>query len=79
MCGKAPCDKPNCTWSEIHRRLCEARWVCALPNLEVRQAYLTQVEKARGKPATDQLRQDVKLEWEKRNGKHGSDQNTGSE
>lgn len=27
VCGKNPCEKPDCTWSERHRRECEARMV----------------------------------------------------
>ncbi|MDR3158601.1 MAG: hypothetical protein LBU11_06250 [Zoogloeaceae bacterium] len=65
MRGMSPCDKPECTWSEAHRALCEARSVCRMADIEKRREYLALVEKHRGKEAADQLREAVKKEWEK--------------
>ena len=62
------------TSSEEWRRECEARWV--LKNLPVankprarikkttRREYIEAVERQRGKEAADQLKADIKKEWQ---------------
>ena len=62
------------TSSEEWRRECEARWV--LKNLPVankprarirkttRREYIEAVEKQRGKEAADQLKRDIRRQWE---------------
>lgn len=52
-----------CTWSETWRAECEARMVCTLPGLDRRRAYLAGVEKKRGKPAVEQLKDHIKQVW----------------
>lgn len=64
------------TYSEEWRRECEARWV--LDNLPVsnpprtrkrkttRLEYINGVENQRGKAAADQLKRDIKRQWEAR-------------
>lgn len=64
------------TYSEEWRRECEARWV--LDNLPVinpprtrkrkttRQEYINGVEDQRGKAAADQLKRDIRGQWELR-------------
>ena len=62
MCGIAPCGKLECTWNEAFRAACEARWVLAQP-LAARRQYLADVEKRRGKTATDRLKADIERLW----------------
>lgn len=62
MCGIAPCEKAECTWGPKFRAECEARWVLAQP-LEKRRQYLTDVEKRRGKAATEKLKADIERLW----------------
>jgi len=62
MCGRAPCKKPDCTWSEAFRAECEAKSVLRKP-LEDRRAYLKDVEARRGKPAVERLKADIERLW----------------
>lgn len=64
MCGREPCDRPNCTWTEAHRRECEARTVARLQT-ETRIAYHADVKKKRGEAAAQQLIKDVREQWNK--------------
>lgn len=64
MCGAAPCDKPNCTWSEPWKLECEARLVAKMP-AEWRKDFYTEVEKKRGKQALDDLKLRVGQAWKK--------------
>ena len=64
MCGVKPCDKPNCTWGEKHRRECEARSVLRWPR-EKRTEYYADVKKRRGNAAAQELIRAVRAEWEK--------------
>ena len=66
------------TSSEEWRRECEARWV--LKNLPVankprarirkttRREYIEAVERQRGKEAADQLKRDIRKQWEAQRG-----------
>lgn len=65
MCGKKPCNKPSCTWSEAHRAECEARYVANLGRRDkmAAQKYLLKVEKARGAKAVDKLRTMARDMW----------------
>ena len=54
MCGRSPCGKPDCTWSEAHRALCEARTVAAW-NRDARISYYKQVDLKRGRKAATDL------------------------
>ena len=62
MCGRAPCDKPNCTWTERNRRECEAREVM-LWSREKRTEYYADVKKRRGEAAAKDLVTEVKRQW----------------
>ena len=62
MCGKAPCDSPNCTWVEKHRKECEAREVMRWSR-EKRAEYYADVKKRRGEAAAQQLIKEVKEQW----------------
>lgn len=62
MCGRAPCDRPNCSWGEEHRRECEARVVMRWPG-EKRTEYYANVKKQRGEPATQELIREVNQQW----------------
>lgn len=62
------------TYSDEWRRECEARWVmAALPvsnkgqrkKRTTRMQYINEVERVRGKQAADQLKRDIKREWDK--------------
>lgn len=64
MCGKAPCDKTDCTWSEQYRAQCEARVVMRWPKGK-RQAYYQKVAKTRGEAAARALISAVRQEWKK--------------
>lgn len=50
--------------SEAHRHECEARAIAALPTLGMRRAWLEDLEKRRGKPAADRLRETMRKLWE---------------
>ena len=54
MCGLKLCDKPDCTWSEAHRALCEARTVAARSR-DRRIAYYKDVDLKRGRKAATDL------------------------
>jgi hypothetical protein len=62
MCGRKPCDKPDCTWSERHRVECEARWVMRLPKSK-RVEYYTKVKEHRGEKAAMKLLDEVNRQW----------------
>lgn len=62
MCGKAPCDKPNCTWGEKHRQECEAREVMRWDRYK-RTGYYADVKKRRGEAALKTLIEEVKNQW----------------
>ena len=62
MCGPKPCDKPNCTWAEKHRRECEARTVMRWDK-ERRNAYFLDVKKKRGTAAAKELIGEVNRQW----------------
>lgn len=62
MCGIAPCEKQECTWSEPFRAACEARWVLT-QQLAARRQYLADVEKRRGKSSADNLKADIEKLW----------------
>ena len=63
MCGKAPCEKTDCTWSEQYRAQCEARIVMRWEK-DRRQAYYQKVAKTRGEAAACALIAAVRQEWE---------------
>lgn len=52
--------------SEEWRHECEARAIAYLPTLAERRAQLELVEKRRGKPEADRLRDTMRQIWEKR-------------
>ena len=54
MCGLKPCDKPDCTWSEAHRALCEAMTVAEWSR-DKRSAYYKDVDLKRGRKAATDL------------------------
>lgn len=62
MCGRAPCDKPNCTWGEKHRQECEAREVMRWDRYK-RTEYYADVKKRRGEAALKTLIEEVKNQW----------------
>jgi hypothetical protein len=62
MCGKAPCEKAGCTWSEQYRAQCEARVVMRWEK-DRRQAYYQKVAKTRGEAAARALIAVVRREW----------------
>lgn len=66
MCGPLACEKEGCTWSEPHRRECEAREVMSWEHSR-RRAHYERVLKARGKAALDELREEVNRQWARRN------------
>lgn len=51
------------SYSEEWRRECEARSVLRLPSLFDRKQRLRALEKTRGKPAVDQLRESMTAVW----------------
>lgn len=65
MCGKAPCDSPNCTWGEKHRKECEAREVMRWSR-EKRAEYYADVKKRRGEAALKELIEEVNKQWQSR-------------
>ena len=62
MCGAKPCDKPNCTWGEKHRKECEAREVMRWDRVK-RSDYYADVKKRRGEVALKELIEEVKKQW----------------
>ena len=62
MCGHHPCDKPDCTHSERHRAVCEARTVIRMPQDKVPDFY-GRVKSARGESAYHRLVADVSAEY----------------
>lgn len=62
MCGRSPCDKPNCTWSRAHLVACEARGVMTWPK-ETRAEFYELVQKHRGPAALAELKQGVSQAW----------------
>jgi hypothetical protein len=62
MCGAKPCDKPNCTWGEKHRKECEARTVMRWER-EKRTAYYADVKKRRGEAEAQELIKEAKVQW----------------
>ena len=64
MCGKAPCDRQNCTRSREHLKDCEARLVMTWP-AEKRATFYAEVLKKRGPEATAELKQRVGEAWKK--------------
>lgn len=52
--------------SEDWRHECEARAIAALPTLAERRAWLEMLERVRGKPAADALRQTMGALWQAR-------------
>ena len=66
--GAVKCLCPSCSaepcfrFTEAWRRECEARYVLSKKK-DARQAYYAGVEKFRGKPATQQLIDDVRREY----------------
>lgn len=63
MCGRAPCDKALCTWSNEWRFQCEARDVMRKP-YDVRHAYYRDVEKRRGAKEKERLIAEVNRQWQ---------------
>ena len=61
MCGRHPCEKPNCTHSESHRAACEARTVIGWPQSQ-RRSYYALVQKNRGDNAMRELFANAKAE-----------------
>ena len=56
---------PAPTYLESWRAMCESRMVAALPDHGRRIAYFEGVSKARGKPASDELRAAARAVFEK--------------
>ena len=54
MCGKTPCAKPDCTWSESHRKACEIRHVLRL-SASQRSEHYSLVAIKRGEKASREL------------------------
>lgn len=54
---------PVSSYSEEWRRECEARSILRLPSLFDRKQRLKALEKTRGKPAVDQLRESMMAVW----------------
>lgn len=54
------------TWSEQHRRECEARYVMKL-SLEQRRAYYLAIREKRGEAAARELVAEVNLQWKRAN------------
>lgn len=52
--------------SEAWRHECEARAIAALPTLAERRAWLEDIERRRGKPAADALRDTMRAVWSAR-------------
>jgi hypothetical protein len=62
-----PTDDPRGhTYTEAHRHACEVRYVLSMQSKDRRRDYLAGVEKARGKPAADRLREGVMKAWKER-------------
>lgn len=56
MCGPAPCDSPDCTWSESFREKSEIKSLLA-KTPDQRESYLAAVASKRGQAAADRLRE----------------------
>lgn len=54
MCGHKPCDKQQCTWSEEHRAMCEAKTVAAWEK-QRRMDYYGEVRNKRGDDSSRRL------------------------
>lgn len=50
------------TYSEQHRRECEARWVLSLPK-DARKGYIERVREKRGAKAAAELADEVRRQW----------------
>ena len=62
MCGPTSCADPRCTWSEWHRKACEARTVMRWPKAK-RADYYAEVKKKRGEQALAALVAEVNAQW----------------
>ena len=69
MCGRAPCDKPDCTWSEAWRFECECRHVLSMSK-DRRADWYKGVQKARGEESMERLKNGVKELWQQQNSMH---------
>jgi hypothetical protein len=65
MCGSNPCTKPDCTWSESHRKACEIRHVMRLSPSQ-RSEHYSLVAIKRGEKASRELMAAVKSALDKR-------------
>lgn len=63
MCGVSRCELAWCTWGELHRMECEARYVLKLDKPKRVDHYIA-VSKIRGLDAATQLKQEVRRQWE---------------
>jgi len=61
-------DCPDCARArhEVWRHECEARAIAAIPTLAERRAWLADIERRRGKPAADALRDTMRAIWSAR-------------
>lgn len=55
-----------CNSCEAYRAECEARHILTMKPITVRQAWLADIEKRRGKTSADKLRADMMRLWEHR-------------
>lgn len=62
MCGMNPCDKPECTWGEAHRKRCEAKTILSWPK-STRLAYVADVKKKRGERSAQELIDEATALW----------------
>lgn len=62
MCGPAPCDKPDCTWSENARAQAEIRHLRNMASDWEREQYLKLVASSRGDATAEALRAEVQGE-----------------
>lgn len=51
------------TYTEAFRHECEVRFVVNMPGPQERRDFMDGVEKKRGKPAADRLRDGVRAAW----------------
>lgn len=65
MCGRKPCEREDCSWSETHRAACETQRVMAMHKLD-RNAYYKLVAKHRGEKAAQELIRAVNAAWSAR-------------
>lgn len=54
--------------TENHKRDCLARWVCGLPTLKQRRAFIDRFERRNGKATADDIRNRVQAQWRARRG-----------